>query len=268
MIKVLFSKRSRTVLFIVLLVIISLNVIENPIRGTVWNIFASSQSALWKIGDSFSDAGKEVFDAGRLKTENERLLLENAELEQKIGELESIQKENEKLREALAFGLEEDYTFVEGEILFKDPTQDVLVIRSGTGVKEGMPVITSEKIAVGRIEEVIGEFSRVRLLSHTQSSVDVVVGEDRIGGVLKGRGKFQAIIELLPQDAVIQQGDIVSTYELGGIFPRNFLVGKVTEAITSDVEPFQRAVLEPSFNISLYNVLLVITNYDVPSSIF
>lgn len=255
-------------LIVVLLVIILLNVIENPIRGTVWKIFAPVQTILWGAGDSLSDAGERVFNVGRLKTENERLLLKNAELEQRIGEAGSIREENVKLREALEFGFKEGYVFVEGEILWKDPSEDILVIRSGSGVKKGMPVVTSEKIAVGIIEEVVGEFSRVRLLSHTQSSVDVTVGEQRIGGVLKGRGKFQTRIELLPQDTFISQGDVVLTSELGGIFPRNFLVGKVAEVITSDIEPFQKAVLILSFDISLHHMLLVITNYDVPNPTF
>ena len=102
MIKVLFARRPRTALIvIVLLVIVSLNAIENPVRGVVWSIFASTQSALWRTGDSFSDRGEEVFNAAGLKAENERLLLENAGLQQEVGEFKGVQEENIRLRETL-----------------------------------------------------------------------------------------------------------------------------------------------------------------------
>ncbi|HEB13720.1 MAG TPA: rod shape-determining protein MreC, partial [candidate division CPR3 bacterium] len=180
---------------------------------------------------------------------------------QELAELTDIKKENEELRKTLDFTLKEDFTIAEGEILWKDPSQDVLVVRTGDGIESGMPVITPEKIAVGRVEEVLGEFSRIRLLSHTQSSTDVVVGEHRIGGVIKGEGRFGATIDLIPQEAVIEVGDVVLTSSLGGIFPKNFLVGRVGEVLQSDLEPFQRAVLDPSFDISLHHLLLIITNY-------
>ncbi len=262
MISFLFGGRRRLVLILIaLLVILALNIVDNPIRSGAYKIFAPVQSLLWRAGDSVSDTGGGLFGGVRLKAENEALSLQHAALLQELAELTDIKKENEELRKILDFTLKEDFTIVEGEVLWKDPSQDVLVVRTGNGIESGMPVITPEKIAVGRVEEVMGEFSRIRLLSHTQSSIDVVVGEQRIGGVIKGEGRFKATIDLLPQEAVIEVGDVVLTSSLGGIFPKNFLVGRIGEVLQSDLEPFQRAVLDPSFDISLHRLLLIITNY-------
>jgi len=259
MISFLFEGRRRVVLIIIaLLVILLLNVIENPMRSWAYKVAAPVQSYFWQAGDDVNG----FFSGGQVKQDSETLLFENMALLQTVGELKDVKEENDELRKALAFGIEEDFVFIEGQVLWKDPSSDTLIIRSGTGVEEGMPVTTPEKVAVGIVEEVMGEFSRIRLLSHTESSVDVVATEERIGGVIKGEGKFNTLLDFLPHSAEITEGDIVITSQLGGIFPKNFLVGRVAKVIKSDLEPFQRAQVDQFFNIKLHHMLLIITNYQ------
>jgi len=63
-----------------------------------------------------------------------------------------------------------------------------------------MPVITEEKVLLGRIEEVYRNFSKVMLISNKKSSFDAEVQGKDVTGLVKGRGNFNLILDLVPYE--------------------------------------------------------------------
>lgn len=245
----------------VVLVLVLLNVFQKEARGFFYCFSSPIQKILFKTGEKTADFLAGVFRAGDLKKESDELKLKNQELFAEIIALESSEEENKILREALGIGLQKEFKLTLTQVIGKDISQDFLLIDKGVkdNVSENMPVITQQKVLVGRISEVYDKFSKVMLISNKDSSFDAKIND--ISGVVKGQGNLRILFNFIPREENLSQGDLVVTSALGGIFPEGLLVGKIKEAQKSDVEPFQQAKIEPAFDISQTEDLFIILEF-------
>jgi rod shape-determining protein MreC len=149
------------------------------------------------------------------------------------------------------------------EVIARDVFQDFVLINKGKDANfaSGMPVLAEGKVLLGRISEVYDNFSKVMLISNKSSSFDAKISEKDIYGVIKGEGNSSIIFDLIPQDKKAEEGDLIITSSLGGIFPKGLLVGQVKEIKKSDIKPYQKAILEPMFNLNDLELVFIITNF-------
>lgn len=259
-----FSSKKNKILIMVIVVILLvflLNFFQKDVRSFFYWFSAPIQKVLFMAGDSTSDFFQGIVRVKTLKQELDQLKLENQELLSQVVALENLKKENETLRQALDLGLQKDFKLALAEVISKDISQDFILIDKGAkdGITEDMPVITQQRVLIGRISEVYEGFSKVMLISHKESSFDAKV--DNISGVVRGQGNFRILLDLIPQEENLSQGDIVITSVLGGIFPEGLLVGRIKQIKRSDVEPFQQAEIEPFFDISQIETLFIILEF-------
>lgn len=250
---------------VIAVVVFGLNYFQNPIKSFFYNSSSFVQKILWSAGRNTSDFFASVFSAGNLKKEKEELFCNNQELLAKIASLEDLKKENDELRNALGVGLQKDFNLLLADITGKDISQDFITISKGSidGVSKNMPVVTGHKVLVGKISEVFKNYSKVMLLSNKKSSFDASVKEKDISGVIKGQGGFNILFDLLPQDKNISENDVVVSSNFGGIFPADFLVGRVVSVRKNDIESFQQAEISPAFDINVVSDVFIITNYNI-----
>ncbi len=212
-----------------------------------------------------SDFFQTISRRSELKKENEELKLKNDELLYKISNLENLQKENQTLRDALGLGLEKEFNLVMARVVSKDTSLNVDVIEINKGAKDGiskdLPVITSQKILVGKISEVYDNFSKVMLISDKNSSFSAKISGKEITGVAKGLGNFSLFLDLVPKEAEISSKDLIITSILGKIFPEGLLVGEIKEVKKSDIDPFQQALISPLLNINDLDQVFIIVNF-------
>lgn len=253
-------KNKILVVLLVLAIIFFLNVFQKPVRGFFYFISSPFQSFLWEKGSGTSDFFSSLFENSYLKQANRDLEAQNYAFRAKLVELQSVQNENSQLRQALGLGFTKDFQTVSAHMVGKNPTEDIITITKGkdAGLAQGMPVITSSKVLVGKIVEVFGTVSNVMLVSDVKSSFDVKINDKEISGLLKGQGRFSALLDLIPKGSNPAQGDVVVTTSMGGIFPKNLLVGSIKTVKTNDIEPFQSAIVAPFFNMNSGQILFVI----------
>jgi rod shape-determining protein MreC len=257
-----FSKKKILISVILIIIIIFfLNFFQKEIKNFFYFISLPIQKAFWRVGERASDFFEGILKNQELKKENEKLKFENQKLLAKVALLKDLKKENQFLREALNLGLEKEFKLILAEIISKDISEDLILINKGSEDKilEGMAVITSQKVLVGKIKEVFKNFSKVQLISHQKTSFDVEILEKDIKGVVKGKGNFNLFLDLIPLQKEISKEDIIVTSVLGGIFPKGLLVGKIREVQKSDIEPFQKAKIEPFFEIGEIEKVFIIT---------
>ena len=125
-------------------------------------------------------------------------------------------------------------------------------------MQKGFSVITPEKVLVGKVLEVFKESALVQLLSHSNTSFDAKVSEKGIVGVLRGQGGSKAVLDLVLQEVTLEQGDIVVTSNLTGLFPPNLLVGTIKEVQSTDQAVFQKATIDLFFDLSFSPFIFVI----------
>jgi len=215
------------------------------------------------MGDEISDFFEMISEMRNLKKEDEELKLKIQELIAENVALKELKKENEILREALELGLQEEFKLEICQVIGKDISSDTILINEGfkDGLAKDLPVITQQKILVGRISEVYKNFSKVQLITQKDTSFDAKILDTEISGLIKGEGNLRLFLDLIPPEKEIKKGDVVITTVLGGIFPRGLLVGEIEKVIKSDIEPWQQAKVKPAFNIEGLETLFIITEF-------
>jgi rod shape-determining protein MreC len=229
---------------------------QNNIKNLFYSISCPVQQFFWRAGEGIK---------GYFNKESQELELQNQELIYKITSLENIVKENDLLRDALGIGLQNDFKLSFSHVIGKDISGDFILIDKGSkdGVKEKMPIITEEKVLIGKVCQVFDNFSKVILISNKKSSFDAKIQreDNNIAGVIKGIGDQGVIFDFVSRDENVLEGDSVVTSRLGGIFPEGLLVGRVKVAKKVDVEPFQKIEVDPFFNLGRLESVFIILEF-------
>lgn len=256
-----FLNKFLIVAFAVLLFIF-FNFFQKEIRN--FGILASSpiQFFLWKAGDRVSDFLEAISEIKNLRNENEKLKKENQRLYVGIAELNSLKKENEILRTALNLNLEKEFNFKIAQVIGKEISQDVLIIKKGSkdGIKKDFPVITQERILVGQIADVYENFSKIKLLSAKDNSfaVKILKNDQEIRGMARGKGDFKLSLEFISSEKKIEVGEKIFTFTESKVFPENLLIGEVSHIQKSDVKPFQKIEIKPAISIEDLDFVFII----------
>ena len=255
------------VLVIIFLIFFGLNKLGiNQIRNTVFLLSAPFQKAFWQAGEKVSFTFQALFEVENLKREAEELKKLNFRLQHQIITLKEIARENMILREALNLGLQEPFTLSLAKVISRATEGDSILINQGKeeGISKGMPVITSEKILLGKIEEVFDNFSQVLLISDTKTTFDIEIltENEKVLGIAKGRGDFKVQFQFIPKEAQIKEGDTVLSSRLGGNFPQGLLVGTIKTIKESDIEPFLEGEIKPYFGESDFGTLFIIKEFQ------
>jgi len=251
------------VLLIAVFIILNLTDFSKEIKNLIFLISQPIQKTFWKMGDEISDFFEMVSEMRNLKKEDEELKLKIQELIAENVALKELKKENEILRTALELGFQEEFKLEICQVIGKDISSDTILINEGfkDGLTKDLPVITQQKILVGRISEVYKNFSKVQLITQKDTSFDAKILDTEISGLIKGEGNLRLFLDLIPPEKEIKKGDVVITTVLGGIFPRGLLVGEIEKVIKSDIEPWQQAKVKPAFNIEGLETLFIITEF-------
>jgi rod shape-determining protein MreC len=236
---------------------------QKKLKNFFYSISVPFQTTFWQAGIKVSDFFKTISDIKNLKKENEELKLKNEELLSKVSDLENLKKENQTLRAALGLGLEKDFNLVMARVVSKDISRDEIEINKGLkdGISKDLPVITSQKILIGKISEVYDNFSKVMLISDKNSSFSAKISGKETTGAVKGNGSFNAFLDLVPKEDEILPGDLVITNILGNIFPEGLLVGEIKDVKKTDIDPFQQATISLFLNINNLDQLFIIVNF-------
>ncbi len=236
-----------------------------PISRVALSPFISTQTWLASrylaIRDFFTAPG----DVTRLSQLNTQLEAEVARLQSQIIEL---QQENSEL-EVLSALLDFARTHAENEyktaaVIGRDisPFLHYIIINRGSddGLRRGMPVVSSQGL-VGRVAAVTAGGARAQLISDPDTAINVRIQPSGAEALLQGSITGDLTVEAIPQDAKIQNGDLVLTSGLGGNYPPDILIGQISGVRQRPVELFQSATVEPVVDFSLLEIVLVIVNF-------
>jgi len=258
------------VIVVLFLLLVVINVFHNEVKNFIYNGLRPVQKILWKLGKDTSVFLGSLVEPNAVTRTNEELAIKNQELLNEIISLQQIKSENQFLREAFNTGLEKEFKLVLADIIGIETYGDFILIDRGTddGILENMPVINSQKVLFGKISKVYKNFSKVLLISNNNNVLDVKILKDDtssppIYGAVKGEGNFKAILDTIPLDYEINNGDTLITSSLEGTFPKGLLVGRIIKIQRNDLKPFQTAQIDLFFNLKRANELFVISNYKV-----
>jgi rod shape-determining protein MreC len=190
---------------------------------------------------------------GRLKDEVEHLKLETSITNELL-------IENERLRELLGFKKLHPPASVMAQVIAKEssPSSRTVTINKGAddGIQKDMAVITPAGV-VGRVQTVLSGTAKVILLTDPGSTVAVRVQRNREEGLLEGKISTCAL-KYVSYYADIQEGDLLVTSGLDGVYPKGLPVATVTKVTKHEASAFQTVVAEPAVGFSRLEEALVL----------
>jgi rod shape-determining protein MreC len=256
-------KNGGLTIVISLFIILILNFFQSEVKGFFYNISYPIQKYLWQAGENISYSLKIPKSMRYLQEKIDMLVLENRELMSEIVSLEQLKEENNLLRDALKIGLEKDFQMEIARVISKDLSSDSIIIDKGSkdGLSKDMPLITKERILLGKIEEVFSNQSRVVLISNSKSSFDAEISESKAEGLLRGSSGGEAQLEMILKDKLVNSGELVVSSALSGVFPQGLLIGSVREVEKNDTDPFQTAKIQLFFNITDLKQAFIILDF-------
>ena len=210
----------------------------------------------------------EYVDLVDVNSENDQLREENARLREENVRLQGILQENARLAKLVGFKSgQPNLELVPGRVIAADisPYFRVLRIRidlGDQGIEAGMPVVSSEGV-VGQIEAVYQNYADVMLAVDPRSHIDIFTQSNRARGVLIGQGEdksYRARIAFLLRRDEIQEGDVIVTSGRGGRFPKELLIGHVSEIESQEYGLYQTAYVEPAVDFSRLEEVYVIVS--------
>jgi rod shape-determining protein MreC len=237
---------------------------DNPVKGMILKITNPFLKTFRIFSGGMRGAFEFLGSIGDLKTENENLLKENQSLEAQIAKLKDTEKENELLRKELDLVPRKEYDLESGFVIGQDAlgSGSVIFIDKGSndGIKEGMAVIVSNGVLVGKTGEVYADTSKVNLIIDKESAVNGEILESGAKGIVKGTYGLGITMDMIGQTEVVKEGDTVIASGLGGGVPRGLFVGKIGQVGQSEDKLFQRATIFSSVDFSSLRIVFVIKN--------
>jgi len=205
-------------------------------------------------------------EVAELRQRNVELEAEVAQLRTQIIELQQQLSEYRILSALLEFARAyPQYEYIGASVIGRDPSPFVKYIHinrgSDDGIQRGMPVVTQQGL-VGRVSKVTASAALVQLITDPGVTVNVRLEPSRAEAKLAGSITGDIELDLIPQDANVQPGDLVLTSGLGGNYPPDILIGQITGVRKQDYDLFQNASIQPVVDFDQLEIVLVITNFE------
>lgn len=226
--------------------------ITQPLRASVGTVLYPVQwvamrpvLALRQAGDYFqtlrSAQATEAQARGKL-----------AEQSQRANQVEQLALENERLRKLLALRERITTPATAAEVLYdaQDPyTRKVIIDRGlAQGIEEGSPVI-DESGVLGQVTRVHPLISEVTLITDRDQSIPVLNTRTGARSVAFGdpTGSHAGALELrfMAGNADVQEGDLLATSGVDGIYPAGLPVAKVDKVERRADSAFARIYCTP-----------------------
>lgn len=229
-------------------------------RPVVFLVSGIQEGLTW-IGGGFGHVWNGYIDLVSVRRENETLRQDLARLQNENIRLEEAALANERLQELLDLQKETPYHLLAAEVIGRDPSNWYRTVMINKGSRDGvgidMGVITPVGV-VGRVIKADPASSQVLLVTDRNSAVAALIQRTRDEGLVEGTEKGLARIKYLSLLADLNEGDLVLTSGLTGVFPKGLQIGTLGRATKKELDLFQQAEVTPAVDFTKLEEVLVI----------
>lgn len=241
---------------------------------TAW-MLTPFQRASAQLSYSVDDAVSEYFSGPQLADENERLRTENAALRSQLIEYARLKAENDQLKNYLEIKEKNpDFDFEPAMVIGRDAADRFYSFTIDKGSSDGIakndPVITQEGL-VGIVQEVGITHAKVLTILDVMVEVGAINTNTREIGVTSSDIPLaeQGLLRLsyLPRESAAKVGDLVATTGVGGLFPKELVIGSIKEILPDSRGVSLYAVILPPADIRNVRDVLVIKHFEGQASV-
>ncbi|MBR1904456.1 MAG: rod shape-determining protein MreC [Alphaproteobacteria bacterium] len=178
------------------------------------------------------------YDISHIYAENQLLRDENKQMMILQNKVRTLEVENQLLSRLLNYVPPAEASFMSAQVVAEsgDKFTHLLLIYVGNeAVKKGQIVMGDESV-IGRIDTVSPPYAKVILITDINSKIPVVVERTRVRGILSGNNKDLPQLIFMRSTTDVQEGDIVVTSGVGGMFPAGLPIGFISSINGNRVE--------------------------------
>jgi len=224
----------------------------------------------------FSGIGR----TGRIIEEKQALEIKVADLEHRLRRLEHFKTENEALRRQLGFSILSPRKLLLCEVIVRGDMSgwwQTVRLNKGlsSGVSSGMAVMTADGL-IGRTIEVSDRTSDVLLITDPNCKVACRTARSGAFGIMRGAGvrlsgrpSMEMLASARPGEMNyistahdIQEGDVVLTSGLGGVFPEGLPVGRVGQVRMHSSGLYRQADVIPAARMDSFRYAFVVLEQE------
>lgn len=239
---------------------------NNPLQKAICTIFTPVGSAMSRVVVPVREFIVHLSKADEYEKKIEQLESEIITLKVTNKTREDYIAENKRLKELL--DLKEgkpEFDTISARVVSYEPDSwyDTVMLDKGTssGISVDDIVITPLGLA-GKVISVGSNWSKVSTIINTSNSVGVKLSRTGDIGVVSGDATLAVDrfckLEYLSNDKNLIKGDILLSSGLGGLYPADLPVGKVTEIKSDSAGNLEYGIVEPFVDFSaLYEVLVI-----------
>ena len=202
-----------------------------------------------------------VIDLATANSEKERLQALLVEASRKLNGMEEIERENRRLRMVLGFDPPAGYSLLPAKVVSvvggSVPIAAIINRGSVDTIAVDQPLINEQGL-IGRITNVADVYATVQLLTDPAHRVAVRVANSREMGIVKYRSGEGLILDNLPVQASVAEGDLIISSGLGGIYPPGLVVGRVKSVVRPEDEPFCEIRLTSAANFASLEEMFIL----------
>jgi rod shape-determining protein MreC len=209
----------------------------------------------------FSNTGEHFASVAGLQEENARIKRDQLEAATTLLRTTQLESENQRLRRLLGVKERQQASGQVSQILYaaRDPFSRRIVVDKGQQDKivAGQPVVDDAGI-VGQVTRVFPFVSEVTLITDKDQAVPVQIVRNGLRSVVFGLGNGQLELRFMPANADVQNGDLLVTSGLDGIFLPGFPVAKVVHIERDTSYSFARIYCVPVAGVENFGEVMIL----------
>lgn len=254
-----------SVILVALLFLLNSTNLFRPLTSLLKTGLAPIQAYFYDGGERISTYARLLVSIRELERENRTLAEQVRKLYVGKSQIKALTRENKMIREQLGLVREREEEMVPSFIISRDPNN--LFFSLGVdrgqerGVDKNMPVVLSDGILIGQILEAEATTASILPVVDSRSQINAEVVNSGATGIITGEHNLALVMDMIPQNKEVKEGDLVVTSGIGQLFPRGLLLGEVEEISTSNNALFQKAKVAPLFNFQDLQLVFVITSW-------
>ncbi len=269
-----FLRKCKTAILIIALLVIALTMLSFNLRYGAGRGFFSKivLEAVAPLQKGLSTSVKSIRDAWLRYIILVGIEEENKKLNKKINELKAVviqyqegYLEAQRLKKILSFTDDYNYHFIHARVIGREQAglSKTILIDKGTihGLKVGMPVIVPPGL-IGRLLDVSWHASKVLLLIDENSNIDAIVQRTRMQGIVSGAGSRGFILKYISKTQDVQEGDVIVSSGMGGVFPKGLLIGQVSHVERLEASLFLKINVAPFVDFSKLEEVSVLASSE------
>lgn len=237
-----------------------LDAVRKAIGAAVYplHVVVDAPVSLWRwLGETTASRNDLLLENSRLNAER---LLTHARLQR----FSALEAENARLRAMLdaTNRVRDEVQVAEIMSVSSNPFRHVLVIDKGTrdGVFNGQAMIDADGV-VGQIIEAGLLSAQGVLISDPDHALPVEVNRNGLRTIAVGTGEFDRLeLPFLPNNADIQNGDLLVTSGLGGAFPPGYPVAVIATVTRIPQSPFADVTAEPTAALNQVREVMLLSS--------